>query len=75
MQILCPVPQILLMARSPPTTSSSVQQSKVIRPLHNRLDDWLYDVRFIRWFLHSKQMTVCEQIRLCVMVVDCFMWF
>jgi len=42
--------------------------SKVIRPLRKGLNKPLYDVTFTRRFLRGKQMTACDQIRLCAVV-------
>jgi len=45
----------------------------IIRPWCNTPDKTLYDVTFGCRFLHGKQMIVCEQTRLCaVVLVDCF---
>ena len=40
--------------------------------LRNCPDKLLYDITFACRLLCGKQMTACEQIRLCAVVVDCF---
>ena len=57
-QMLCPVP--------------STQSLHAYRPLCNGPDKTPYDVTFARRFWRGKQMIVCEQTRLYVLLVGCF---
>jgi len=52
--------------------SDYIKQCIIYRPLHNRPNKLPYDVTFVHRYLHDKKMTICKQIRVHAVVVDCF---
>ena len=64
-KIVCPVPH----SAQP---SNFIKYCVIHRLLRIRPNKSLYDLTFNHMFFRGNQMTACEQIRVCAVVVNCF---